>query len=348
MTSVVIIPAYQPGPELIALAKDLLKDPDLKIIVIDDGSTGDAKTVIEKTSKLSNVDILKHGVNLGKGQALKTGFNHFIVNYQDSSVGVVTADADGQHLPEDIRRVLEKLSEKPDRLWLGCREFRGRIPLRSIIGNNLTRVVFRFISGHKIYDTQTGLRGIPRELLPNLLHISSTGYDYELEMLLEVLKKKWPIGQIKINTVYTNNNAGSHFNPLIDSFKIYFVFLRFSVLGILSAFLDYGMFTLVFINSENILLSTVTARVFSGIFNFFGGKLWVFNSNDRTCPEIFRYMVLFLLIMSISYGLVTSAVIYLGIGVYIAKVITESLLFFLSFAAQNQFVYGLDRKTKKR
>jgi hypothetical protein len=84
---------------------------------------------------------------------------------------VVAADADGQHRSDDILRVAEAM-QSSDRFVIGSRCFDGNVPLRSRLGNSLTRHVFRLVSGHDLHDTQSGLRGFPRRLIPEL--ISST------------------------------------------------------------------------------------------------------------------------------------------------------------------------------
>ncbi len=75
--------------------------------------------------------------------------------------GVVTADADGQHAPEDIERVADVLAAQPEALVLGARSFGDDVPLRSRFGNILTRGIMHALLGRKLTDTQTGLRGIP-------------------------------------------------------------------------------------------------------------------------------------------------------------------------------------------
>src|SRR5204863_1625446 len=107
-----------------------------------------------------------------KGQALKTAFNHVLLHAPADAVGVVTADADGQHLAADIRRVAERLEQARTTgaaLILGSRTFAKDVPLRNRFGNVLTRGVFRLVIGRAIGDTPTALRGIPRGFLAALM-----------------------------------------------------------------------------------------------------------------------------------------------------------------------------------
>jgi putative flippase GtrA len=188
-------------------------------------------------------------------------------------------------------------------------------------------------------DTQTGLRGIPAIFLSELLHSTETGYDFELDMLIRVAKKGYTFYEVPIQTIYMENNQGSHFNYLRDSFKIYFVFLRFSILSLATAVIDYIIFALAFLYFHNLLLGIVLARLVAGTFQFTVGKLWVFKSSNKLISEAIKYTVLVIGLMLLSYGLITPMVIYLKLSPYISKVIAEGSIFLLSFAAQNLFVY---------
>jgi len=224
----VIIPAYQPGPELEPLVKALLSDGQTDVIIVDDGSSPAHNAVFSALKGLPRVHLLKHPVNLGKGQALKTAFAYFLNKFPAGSPGVVTADADGQHLPADIEAVRDRLAGNPSALCLGTRRFKGVVPARSLFGNTMTRIVFRTFSGKAISDTQTGLRGIPGTFLSELLKVRANGYSFELEMLLMAVRSGLRVIEVPIETVYLPGNTTSHFNPLLDSIRIYSVFLRFA------------------------------------------------------------------------------------------------------------------------
>lgn len=139
---------------------------------------------------------------------------------------MVTADADGQHAPADILRVARRLMEHPDALVLGAREFPAHIPLRSRFGNVLTRLVFLVFTGKLLRDTQTGLRGWPAAQCRDSLRVPIQGYDFGLEDPA-CGGRGGAIEEVGIETIYLDGNRASHFNPLRDSFRIYFVFLRY-------------------------------------------------------------------------------------------------------------------------
>ena len=341
----VVIPAYQPEPRLIALVDELLADPDLQVIVVDDGSSMAHAGVFEALAERPRVHLLRHAVNLGKGQALKTALNYFLVNFPAASPGVVTADADGQHLVDDIRRVGQSLTERPADLTLGSRQLRGSIPWKSAFGNALTRKVFRRLVGRALVDTQTGLRGIPRRLIPDLLNVPATRYEFELEMLIMAANRHMVIHELPISVVYEPHNRTSHFNPIIDSLKIYFVFLRFVALSLTTAALDFLVFSLAYAAGGSILVSTMTARLFAGTFNFYFARTAVFRSHARTMPEALKYIALVVWLMGLSYMMLMAIVRFTGLPVYVAKVVAETTLFIASFAVQRALVFGRQETT---
>ncbi|MGE3319994.1 MAG: GtrA family protein [Candidatus Berkiella sp.] len=337
MKPVIVIPAYKPDTSLLTLVKEL-QAYDYAIIIVNDGSGVAFNPIFDALKPLSQVTLLEHAINLGKGQALKTAFNYFLTHFSDSK-GVVTADADGQHLTTDILNVTEHLIKQPQSLWLGARTFKQGVPLRSRFGNNLTRWVFRLLIGQSLQDTQTGLRGIPRHFLSSLLKSNSIGYDFELDMLISAHQQKIPLREVAIQTVYKDENKSSHFNPLVDSLKIYFVFIRFLIFSIISGLLDFLAFTFAFMICGNILLSESLARLFSGTCNFLLNKELVFKSKQRVLPEAIKYTLLCLVNLVFSYGLITSMV-YLGANVYASKMLALIGLFIANFAIQKLLVFG--------
>lgn len=230
----IIIPAYNPGNELIELAKDLLSCTLSNIIVINDGSHSNHDTIFKELRQLSNrIIILQHNLNRGKGAALKTGLNYAYTNFKDD-VGVITADADGQHAVEDILKVAKALMNNPNNLIIGSRNFvqdGKQIPLRSKFGNRLTIKLFHYLVGLKLNDTQCGLRGIPLPFIPSLLNINQNRYEFELRMLIQCKLQHRNVTEIPIKTIYINNNKTSNFRPIVDSLKIYIVLFYFGFLA---------------------------------------------------------------------------------------------------------------------
>jgi glycosyltransferase involved in cell wall biosynthesis len=340
---IIAVPAYQPSRAFVELVRALLSHPEQIVIVVDDGSTGEHAILFEEFVGLSRVHVLRHATNLGKGQALKTAFNYFLVTFPDSHVGIVTADADGQHLATDIQRVVNALLEHPTELVLGTRRFEGNVPWRSAVGNRLTRAIFHLLVGRRLEDTQTGLRGIPRGLLRTLLRISSARYEFEFEALVKAVKQHINILEVTIATVYEDYNRSSHFAPIRDSLRIYFVFLRFASLSLATAGIDFLIFSVSFGASSNILLSTAAARTVAGAFNFYFARRIVFKSARDPLIDLARYVVLVVWLMTMSYTLLTALVIFAGLNVYISKAVAETTLFVANFAIQRLLVFNRSR-----
>jgi putative flippase GtrA len=312
-----------------------------EIVVVDDGSREDCQEVFDQVAAFSQVTLLRHAVNLGKGAALKFGFNHIynLKKNQDDFVGVITADADGQHLASDIAKVAWELSSHPDSLVLGVRAFKGEVPLRSRLGNVITEAVFRALVGVHITDTQTGLRGVPLSLIPLFMRITANRYEFELDMLIQCAEHKHAIVQVPIQTVYLEDNASSHFNPLVDSAKIYMVFLRFVASSLLTAVVDNIIFIIAFMLGGTVLVSQVLARAASVLVNFTINKKFVFKHEEPHWPAFAKFVLLVAVMGVISYSMIQLMVAYLGFAVVPAKITAEMLLYLINFATQRQLIF---------
>ncbi len=217
----VIIPALNPEETLIDYVKSLLSKGFREVIVINDGSRENLSYIFSQLENLDRCTVLTHVKNRGKGRALKTGFQYYLQHFSDLS-GVVTADADGQHTVEDVCKVAEKLQEVKSHLVLGIRDFKeAHVPKRSYIGNTITSFAFYLFFQQKLVDTQTGLRAIPTREIRRMIQLRGERYEYEINMLIYANKMKLPIEEVKIKTIYYNNNEGSYYKTIRDSWKIF-------------------------------------------------------------------------------------------------------------------------------
>lgn len=342
MKTVALIPAYNPSEYLPEIVKSLAESGFPHIIVVNDGSSDSSKGIFYEIEGIENVTLIRHAVNLGKGAALKTGLNHVLCYFGDS-IGVVTLDADGQHLAEDALKVAKKLEENPDSLIMGVRRFDRAVPLRSRIGNTLTKYMFRLLIGKMLTDTQTGLRGIPQSLIPTLLKIDSAGYEFELDMLLACKYTGRSIIEQEIRTVYVDSNKASHFNPIVDSMKIYFILFRFMLASSLTAIIDYTIFWVAYSFSFSLISSHVSARFIALLFNYSLVKKMVFYSDKPDSKTFPKYLSLVLFSGFISYNLIKILMTAFGLNVITAKVIAELLIFLANFAIQRDFIFTRNR-----
>lgn len=316
---IVVIPAYKPDEKLPRLIRDLKDAGVSSILVVNDGSGAAFDGVFREVEALG-CELLIHEVNRGKGAALKTAFRH--LSERGCREVVCTADADGQHLPVDIVACLKEAEAHPGALIIGGRGFTGNVPLRSRLGNAFSRHTFHLFTGVKVYDTQTGLRAFSPDLLPLVEGVKGDRYEYEMQMLCDAAKQKIPVREIRIQTVYLEDNASSHFNAFHDAMRVYgillkngsgiayqiFTFLLSSGLAFLTDFLIYHLLlTLVFREKEISLfgvtvlaatLSLLIARIVSSVVNFTVNRQAVFKSDGK----VWNFVGYVLLAIAVFFG----------------------------------------------
>jgi putative flippase GtrA len=341
---VVLIPAYRPGRVLVDIVKALSAGDWEAIVVVNDGSGPSFESTFEEIGRVRNATVVPHAINLGKGSALKAGINFILCAYPNVG-GIVTVDADGQHHPADVGKVCERFRRTPGALVLGVRDFEGTIPLRSKLGNQITRRVMRAVVGHNLSDSQTGLRAIPRSFLPRLLRVPASGYEFELEMLIAAKHLGLQVIEEPIRTIYEPGNPSSHFQPLRDSMRIYNVLLRFTLIALLTAALDNLVFYLLFRMTGSILGSQVGGRIVAILFNYTAVKNAVFLSEERHRILLPRYLLVVAANTSLSYTGIRLLTSLLSMNVFPAKVVAETLLFIVNFAIQRDLVFTKRRST---
>ncbi|RUS47928.1 bifunctional glycosyltransferase family 2/GtrA family protein [Cohnella sp. AR92] len=334
----ILIPSYEPDERLLGLIHSLKTDDNPSILIVDDGSGEDYREIFE-SAREAGCTVVTHPTNQGKGRALKTGFDY--IRQNDCTEGVICADSDGQHLPKDIMRVAHAVRENPKHIVLGSRRFTGKVPARSRFGNTATRMVYSVATGTPIRDTQTGLRGYSSDMLDWLCRIPGERFEYEMNMLLESKSAGYPLLEVPIDTVYLEENKSSHFRPLIDSARIYFPFIKFCFSSGFSAILDFILLFLIQAMGGSLLLSVLGARVGSSLFNFAVNRRFVFaKQGERSAKRAAsRYYALVVLLLICNYGLLYAFSESIGIPLFWAKLMTEALLFAISFMAQRKFVY---------
>ena len=325
----VVIPAYKPDEKLTKLVENLSEN-HLNIIVVKDGACD------YDFSKLNNIVLLEHQTNMGKGAALKTAFKY--LKSQQANGTVVTSDADGQHLVKDILKLIKFSEENKDKLILGVRDLKRGIPIKSLLGNTITRLVFYSSSSKYIKDTQTGLRAFNTSNLDKMIEIEGDRYEYEMNMLYEFDSES--IMQVPIETIYIENNETSHFNALKDSAKIYKSILKFSTSSYLSFLVDYFTFILLFykLDLQSLVLSNIIARAVSSTFNFYVNNKFVFKNRDKILKKYIKYVTLVVFILALN-TVVLKILQSLGIRVFVAKIITEALMFIVSYNIQKRIIF---------
>ena len=332
---IALIPAYEPDQTLAVLTEEL-KRGGFEAIVVNDGSSEGCGGVFDEIG--SRAAVLSHGKNKGKGSALKTGLRYIQENFEPPYT-VVTVDADGQHKVSDALRVCAEAEANPDSLVLGSRRFAGRVPLRSRLGNTITRGVYRLSTGASVYDTQTGLRAFSDELLPELLSVGGERYEYEMNVLMDFSRKKLPIRETRIETVYIGNNASSHFDAVRDSWRIYREILKFSASSLCGFAVDYALFCVLNAATDRIIFSNIAARLVSAAVNYALNRRMVFDSRASVKKTAAQYVLLAAAILLCNTALLT-VLVELGVSGWLAKPVVEIALFFGSWFAQSRWIFG--------
>ena len=337
-----VIPAFEPGIGLVDIVKHLTQYPFHLIVVIDDGSGPDFQAIFAAVQAMPSVTLLTHDVNCGKGAALKNAFRYIVKHDAEQTRCIITLDSDGQHGEQDILAIARRAQSDGDKLIMGVRAFADDVPLRSRFGNLLTRRVMRLVSQVDLADTQTGLRCLPLEFARATLAIEANRYEFELECILLAKSKKVPILQHPIQTIYIDDNASSHFRPIIDSLRIYLVFIRYVMVSISSFLLDISLFSILYYLSGQIILSTYAARLVSGTFNFYFNKHAVFRSHDqrRYLRESYGYIALAILIATLSGTAVNWLTVATGWHAPLVKILVDTQLFVLSFFVQRFLIFN--------
>ncbi|WP_165807100.1 glycosyltransferase family 2 protein [Nocardioides currus] len=336
-TPTVLIPALRPGPALLRTIADLrTARPAWALVVVDDGS-GAAYAPVFDDARTLGADVLTLPRNGGKGAALKAGFAHVARTRPGSAV--VCADADAQHALRDILAVGTRVDAAPGvrRIVLGTRTFDGHVPLRSRVGNDVTRWLFTAATRRRLTDTQTGLRGIPADLLGWACTVPGERYEYELQVLLRAGRAGIELDPVPIATIYLDDNTTSHFRPVADSVRIYLPLLAF----LASALAAFAIDTVALLTLEaltgDLLLAVLGARLTSAGVNFAVNRRLVFDAR-HVRGAAWRYALLAASLLALNFLLLTGLT-GLGVPLLAAKVLTELALVPTSFAAQRHLVF---------
>jgi len=333
---VFLVPSYQPTDMLCDLLQRLRLGSPSPIVIVDDGSGPAYAAIFARAKQVAGTTLLSNAVNLGKGAALKHGINHILVSHPEC-IGVVTADADGQHAAADVLRVADELRADPDRVVFGSRRFGSDVPLRSRLGNTVSRYIYGFFIGLSLSDTQTGLRGLPRRLLEPCLSIRANRYEFETEQLVIIKARRIRFQEIPIETIYIEDNRSSHFRPLLDSAQIYFVLLRYSAASLLTEVADILTFATAMAWSSDLVLSNAIGRLVAIWVQFTLLQRFVFRLSGGV-----RILLLYLGLVAVS-GVVSTALQVQIAGLIpipvAAKIMAEALVFVFNFLFLRDFVF---------
>lgn len=351
----IVLPSLNPDRKFLGVVDGLNEKGFEHIVVVDDGSDEDHGKLFEQAKAAHpGIVVLHHGVNRGKGRALKTAFSYVSENMPDIK-GVITIDGDGQHLVDDIVACGERMLKEDGKVVLGCRDFNAPgVPPRSIAGNKTTARLFRICYGIKLSDTQTGLRAIPAEYLMPFCGIEGERFEYETNMLLNMKRMGIGFAEQPITTVYDPEDYSSHYDAVKDSWLIFKVMFRFLISSLGSTLIDLTVFYLMMrffgaaAGKYAELISTAVARALSSFANFNANNSVVFENKRGYKRALVRYYCLCIPQMLVSAGLVTLINRLLSNSVPIIatliKFAVDICLFFINYQIQREWVFSQKNK----
>ena len=355
--AIALIPAYEPDARLEDYVEQLAEQGFRRIVIVDDGSGERFRAVFDSLALKPFCTILRHDSNRGKGAALKTGLSFIHERFADA-IGVVTADSDGQHAPEDCRRIAEALADGKCKICLGSRSFAlGNVPFLSWYGNRWASVTFWLIHGRWLPDTQTGLRAFPMSLLPFMLGVEGERFEYEMGVLISAARNGIPIETFPIRTIYENGNAGTHFRPFADTVCInrlvFADFFRFAGVSLASFALDQvlawafavALAAMGVTQTYVIWLSGFAARFVSAVFNFSLNRTFVFHSGERIGAAAWKYALLCVAVIVMSNAGVTGLA-FLAVPRGLAKFVCDIVLYFVGYRIQSKVVFSSGRDSR--
>jgi glycosyltransferase involved in cell wall biosynthesis len=223
-----VIPAYQDEKHIGDIARRTREQLD-HVLVIDDGSTDQTA----ERAREAGVEVVVHPENRGKGEAIKTGLEHWFATPNRSTSGpdlqitwVILLDSDGQHLPEEIDRFMAAAASatRPTFLIGNRMNNVARMPfVRRVVNRYMSKEISR-VCGQQIPDTQCGYRMVDRQLAPELLR-GGQRFDYETEVLIITSRKGYQIESVPITTVYTDQVSKIH--PVRDAISFFKLMRRY-------------------------------------------------------------------------------------------------------------------------
>jgi glycosyltransferase involved in cell wall biosynthesis len=210
-----VIPCFNAGVRVRPVAAGALRAAS-RVILVDDGSTDGCAEALRDLP----LEIIRHAANRGKGHAILSGLRAALQD--EATQEVVLLDADGQHDPGEIPRLLAARRALQADLVIGSRAFAEGVPLRSRFGNVITIGVTRLLLRHHLPDTQSGFRVLSRRFAASVLESVPGGrYETEMEMIVKAVCEGWTVVPVPIRTIYEAGNASSHFRRISDSWRIY-------------------------------------------------------------------------------------------------------------------------------
>jgi len=215
----IVIPAYNEEENIKEILRDITANPEYEVIVVDDGSTDNTAQDI---ASFKEAFLIKHPYNIGNGASVREGI--------EKATGdiIVCMDADGQHDPADIPKLLEYFPEYD--MVIGSRVGDVQVSRFRSLGNRALKKIAEFLSGHKIDDLTSGFRAMKREKVKRLLHLFPIRYSYPTTTILSFLSLGYSIKYMPLSTIARRVKGKSNIRPIRDSLVFVNIMFRMIML----------------------------------------------------------------------------------------------------------------------
>ncbi len=335
MKIALVVPIYEPTEFVLPFLSKFKEGDFALFLVVDDGSGPSFDEHFASIARLGLFKVLRLRKNKGKGGAMKAALSYIKKNAKDIDA-FVTADGDGQHSYEDVLKIRDALCVNPDALVLGCRK-RSEMPHSSQVGSWWSTLYFNLMTGVKLEDTQTGLRGVPKRLFSSFMACPGSRYEFEMGFLASVVREEKPI-IVPIQTIYLKDNASTHFRVFHDSLRIAYFPLAYLFAGILLCMIDVLLFHYIYLPSfpdtgvGHLLASFCASFVTFFCYEIFTHCLVFFIKPrfKKMVIDFFAFAFFSLASFGIAYGFVC-----LGLPWWGGFALGDSLLFLVLFVVKN-------------
>ena len=274
----IIIPVYNEEETIGDLLEEIINLSLFEeIIVVNDFSTDSSKKIIQG---FSEVTLINNHVNMGNGSSVKKGILKSAKEY------IVVLDADGQHPPKAIKRLVDYTIENDYDLVVASRKSNKNISGFRTFGNKVLEAFASYLSGEKIYDLTSGFRVFKRSSMMKIIHLFPKRYSYPTTSVLGLNALGYTVGYLEIPEIKPREKGKSGINPLKDFFrfmrmifKIAIVFGPAKVFVPISAFLfavgfiNIGMTVYIQGRIQEFGVITIILSMLMGAFALLGEQL---------------------------------------------------------------------------